>query len=194
MSSERREEIRREMKIRFSGENNPRYGKHCTNETKEKISKANKGQKRMSAPQCVETYQFDMKLNFISKYYSAQEAGRILNIQSNNIRNCLNNMQYSYAGYIWRKKEDVLIKDNTYIPINMIKKSEINREIFQFDSNYNFIRKYKKLGEVLELNKKYKISNITHCLSHINNSAYGYIWRYEKDVGFTEDGKAYFIA
>lgn len=148
----------------------------------------------MSAPQCVETYQFDMKLNFISKYYSAQEAGRILNIQSNNIRNCLNNMQYSYAGYIWRKKEDVLIKDNTYIPINMIKKSEINREIFQFDSNYNFIRKYKKLGEVLELNKKYKISNITHCLSHINNSAYGYIWRYEKDVGFTEDGKAYFIA
>ena len=194
ISLKRREEIRQEMKIRFSGENNPRYGKHCTNETKEKISKANKGQKRMSAPQCVETYQFDMKLNFISKYYSAQEAGRILNIHSNNIRSCLNNIQYSYAGYIWRKKEDILIKDNIYIPINMIKKSEINREIYQFNLNHNFIRKYKKLNEVIELNEKYKKSNITQCLSHINNTAYGYIWRYEKDVGFTEDGETYFIA
>ena len=76
----------------------------------------------------------------------------------------------------------------------MIKKSEINREIYQFNLNHNFIRKYKKLNEVIELNEKYKKSNITQCLSHINNTAYGYIWRYEKDVGFTEDGETYFIA
>ena len=194
MSPEVKQHRIEEARIRFSGSGNPRYGKHCTEETKKKISEAKKGKKLISAPQCIETFQFDMKHNFIAKYYSAQEAGRILNIRSGNIRSCLNNIQYSYAGYIWRKKEDILIKDGTYVPINMIKKNEINREIYQFDSNYNFIRKYKKLNEVLELNKKYKISNITHCLSHINNSAYGYIWRYEKDVGFTKDGKAYFIA
>ena len=68
ISSERKEEIKQMMHIRFSGKNNPRYGKHCTQEIKEKISKSKIGKKMFNAPQCVETYQFDLNFNFIAKY------------------------------------------------------------------------------------------------------------------------------
>ena len=189
MTSERKEEIKQFMHIRFSGKNNPRWGKHCTEETKEKISKSKLGKKMINAPQCIETYQFDLNFNFIAKYYSAQEASRVLNIKSGNIRNCLNNIQYSYNNYIWRKKEDIIIKNNTYFPINLIKKSEYNRKIYQFDLYGNYIYTYKKLNDVLKFNKNYKIENINSCLHYKNKTAYKYIWRYEKDIGFNENGK-----
>lgn len=188
ISSERKEEIKQMMHTKFLGENNPRYGKHCTQETKEKISKSKLGKKMINSIQCVETYQFDLDGNFINKYYSAKEAERQTNLKASNIRNCLNNKQYSYGDYIWRKKEDVIIKNNTYIPINLIEKPKYNRKIYQFDLYGNCMYVYKKLNDVLKSNKNYKIENIIHCLHHINKTAYNYIWIYEEELCII-DGK-----
>lgn len=186
ISPKRREEIRQEMKIRFSGENNPRYGKHCTNETKEKISKANKGQKRVNAPQCIETYQFDTNFNYVNKYYSISDAARICNLKHGNIYRCIKNQQYSHGGYIWRSKENIENINNIYKPINLPKKSNINRKIYQFDIDGNYITSYKKLIDIINYNKNFKICNISRCLNY-GKSAYNYIWKYEDDVDIVDN-------
>lgn len=182
ISSERKEKIKQMMHTKFLGENNPRYGKHCTQETKEKISKSKLGKKMINSIQCIETYQFDLDGNFVNKYYSAKEAERQTNLKASNIRNCLNNKQYSYGDYIWRKKEDVEIFNNIYKPINLPKKNKINRKIYQFDLQGNFITSYKKLNEILKFNKNYKLNSIYGCLKYQCKSIYGYIWRYEEQI------------
>lgn len=183
ITPEKREEIRQAMHIRFSGKNNPRYGKHCTKETKEKMSKALKGQKRPNMPQCVETYQFDLEGNFINKYYSIHEAAITFNLSKVSIYKCVKNQQYSHGDYIWREKKDVKIINDIYKPINLPKKCKINRKIYQFDLKGNFIASYKKLSEI----KQYKKCGINHCLQHMSKTSYGYIWKYEEEIDIIND-------
>ena len=196
ISKERKQEIRELMSKRFSGEGNPRYGTHCTQETKDKISEANKGQERPNAPQCVKVYRFNLNFEYIDNFYSIKKAEKDLNLNSGNISRCVNNLQYSYENYIWRSDKDIYIDSDGIIhPINLIKSSIINRKIYQFTSDsHKFVNKYDKLKFAVNSNEKFKQSTIINCLSHINKTAYGYIWRYEEDIGFIENGEPYFIA
>ena len=99
----------------------------------------------------IETYQFDLNFNFINKYCTAQEAAEANNIFASHIQDCLNNIYYSYGNYIWRRKEDIKIIDNIYIPINLIKKPNTKRKIDQFDLDGNFIASYDRLNKILNL-------------------------------------------
>ena len=133
----------------------------------------------------IETYQFDLNFNFINKYCTAQKAAEVNNIFASHIQNCLNNKYYSYGDYIWRRKEDVKIIDGVYIPINLIKKPNIKRKIYQFDLNGNFVASYNRLNKVLDFNNNFDTHNIYQCLNHIHETSYGYIWKYEKDKDIT---------
>ena len=187
ITPEKREEIRQAMHIRFSGKNNPRYGKHCTEETKRKISESKIGKKLINAPQCIETYQFDSNGNFINKYYSIHEAAITFNLSNVSIYKCVKNQQYSHGDYIWREKKDVKIINDIYKPINLPKKCKTNRKIYQFDLDGNFIRLYKKLNEISEINKEYKKGTINSCLKKNSKTAYGYIWRYEEEINVIDN-------
>ena len=117
--------------------NNSQYGYNMTSggdgtngysmseETKKKISCANKGKKR--TPEEIErirkntpikrygeshkartVYQFTKDGKFIKEYSCAKEAGDILNISNLSIGSVARKEKKSYKGFIWRYKEDVI--------------------------------------------------------------------------------------
>lgn len=155
------DEVKQKQSIRSAGENNPWYGKRLD-----------------FYYQSEETYQFDMNLNFVNKYPSRAEAGRCVGCTKANIMQVINNKRNCAGGFIWRSKYDVVEIDGTYIPINLREeKSKFNR-IFQFNAtNLKLVNIYNSVSET-----GYKKSTIYAACNGNNKTAFGYIWRYEKDV------------
>lgn len=155
------EEFKQKQAVRVSGENNPWYGKRLD-----------------SYYQSEETYQFDMNLNFVNKYSSRADASCSVGCTKANIVQVINNKRNHAGGYIWRSKHDVIEINGKYIPINLRnEKSKFNR-IFQFNtSNKELIKIYNSVYET-----GYKKSTIYAACNGYNKTAFGYIWRYEKDV------------
>lgn len=54
--------------------------------------------------------------------------------------------------------------------------------IIQFDKNGNVVREYSSSAEVRYAMKRDNITNIFNALEGKQKSAYGYIWRYKKDI------------
>lgn len=69
-----------------------------TSSSKIKISDKNKKNN------CKPVIKYDLKNNYISEYYSASEAARILNIDSSCITRCCNNKIKYYKNNIWKWK------------------------------------------------------------------------------------------
>lgn len=59
--------------------------------------------------------------------------------------------------------------------------------IVQFDKNGNVVREYSSSAEVREAMKRDNITNIFNALEGKQKSAYGYIWRYKKDIEETSE-------
>lgn len=54
--------------------------------------------------------------------------------------------------------------------------------IYQFNMQYNFIKKWQSMSEILENNATYKLSAIANNLCAINKSAYNYRWSYNETI------------
>jgi group I intron endonuclease len=74
-------------------------GRRKSQETKDKISKANKGNKpseftmqRLAEVKSKKVYQYDLEGNFIKEWESTREAARFFNIDSTNISRCCKNV------------------------------------------------------------------------------------------------------
>lgn len=50
--------------------------------------------------------QYDANMNLIADYKNPVEAGKILNIDPNRIRNCCSNPKYKFGGFYWRWADD----------------------------------------------------------------------------------------
>ena len=80
----------------FSGENNPNFGKHFSEEYRKKLSD--------SQPKNP-VLQYSKDGEFIAEYNSALEAERKTGINNSNISQCCKGKRKSAGGYIWKYKE-----------------------------------------------------------------------------------------
>lgn len=76
------------------GEKNPMYGKHHSDEIKEKMIKNQPNRKKV--------IQYDKDGNLIKIYDGIREAQRLTGITCQNILNCCRGRQKTAGGYIWR--------------------------------------------------------------------------------------------
>lgn len=104
----RNERTSKKMKGKYKGKNHPMYGKHHLEETKEKISKANKGKKRteetkqkMRKP----ILQYTKDMVFIREWDSAKSVSQELKIYASAITACCKNKLKTAYGFLWKYKE-----------------------------------------------------------------------------------------
>lgn len=85
-------------RLHFTSENNPNYGKHLSDTTKKKLSKANfgKGAKPI--------LQYAKDGEFVREWASAMEAQRELRIAQSSITKCCQGKLKSAGGFVWRYK------------------------------------------------------------------------------------------
>ena len=90
------EESKNKISEALTGENNPNFGKHRSEETKSKISKS-KG--------VYGILQFSKDGELVAEYTSAREAERQTGYNHGNICKCCKGKLKSCDGFIWRYKE-----------------------------------------------------------------------------------------
>ena len=115
-SYKRTDETRRKNSESMTGEKNPMYGKHHSEETKKRISEAKTGKhfseeskKKMSEAQTgnhnrpqTQVLQYSKSGEFIAEYPSIKEAGRQTGCNRGNICNCCKGERKSCGGFIWK--------------------------------------------------------------------------------------------
>ena len=86
-------------------------GKKHTQETKDKISLANKGRESNrkgiiseNHPQSVKVIQYDLDGNFIKEWNCLMDIKRELNFHISNVSLCINNKLSAYKGFKWVRK------------------------------------------------------------------------------------------
>ena len=107
----RNERASKILSEKYSGENHNWYGKHHTEESKQKISEAHKGKKLTEeTKQKLKDYfskpilQYTKEGVFIKEWESGKQASEILNINYCGINNCCNGRTQSSGGFIWKYK------------------------------------------------------------------------------------------
>ena len=95
------DEVKRKLSEAKKGENNPMYGKHCDDETKDKI--------RLRRNKAV--VQYTKEGEFIAEYESALVAKNITGIDSSNISKCCLGKFKSAGGFKWAYKNPPLLKE-----------------------------------------------------------------------------------
>ena len=115
-SYKRTDETRRKNSESMTGEKNPMYGKHHSEETKKRISEAKTGKhfseeskKKMSEAQTgnhnrpqTQVLQFSKNGEFIAEYQSIIEAERQTGCHQSSICQCCKGTRKSCGGYIWK--------------------------------------------------------------------------------------------
>lgn len=141
---------------------------------KQEINENNIGKKR-------EVFQFALDGNFINSYNSIAEASKHSNDSYISIFNDINNKSTKCVNrsFIWRIESDIIIKEDGEI---CLKQEELDAiSVFQFDINGLFIKQYSTLKDCCEVND-YNIYIIRKNLNNKSKTAYGYIWKYKRDV------------
>lgn len=100
----------------MSGKNNPMYGKHHSEEAKQKIRKAHLGKpyklsdeerRKRSERASKPVYKLDKSGNIICKYKSIKEASEDAGAKSTNISFCCRNKNRTAKGFMWRYADDI---------------------------------------------------------------------------------------
>ena len=156
------------QKDRFKDkENHPFYNKHHSEETKEKIGKAN----------ATKVIRYDLNGNFIDIWMSQEYASETLGICKTTISKCCRK-EYGYltaGGYMWEfYTEDYKIKINPYNPITN------KRKIVQYDKKGNLIKVWESIKQASEF---YKVSRtcIKDCCTGRQKSCKGFVWKYYEE-------------
>ena len=101
-SYKRTDKTRRKNSEAHTGEKNPMYGKHHSEDTKRKMSEAHKGKIYANTKPIL---QFSKNGELIAEYSSLTEASRQTGCYQTNICNCCKGERKSTGGYIWKYKE-----------------------------------------------------------------------------------------
>lgn len=181
---------------KYSGKGNPYYGKKHSEETKRKISEHHADVSGINNPFRKDVYQFTVDGEYINKYCSCEEAGKIVGLKNGSGISHAALYHKISANYLWEYEDNVIqeneiykIKEYKYIP-----KRKTNKRIFIFDKNTKKLLYDFESGIIASQKLNIKYSSIIGCARYkYKNVKSNYIYRYEKDVGFDENGKAYFI-
>lgn len=150
----------------------------CSEETKQKISKSNKGKagkykrtdiikEKTSKKNSVKIYQFDLQGNFIKEWESIYKAELYF---GKGIKDNLACKIKTSGGYVWSYNLHFPgYNKNHGLCVAVIQKSKEGNKIKEWNS---FIEIKKEL--------KYPTSNISACCQGKQKSAYGFIWEYKK--------------
>lgn len=97
ITDEERVKFGRKVSERQTGEKNPMYGKHCTEEHKRKIKENHPNRKKV--------YQYDLDGNYIQTFDSITDAQRAIGIKSG-VRLCCQGKIKQAGGYTWKFEEE----------------------------------------------------------------------------------------
>lgn len=168
--------------------------KYVSEETKRKISKNHANVKYDKNPNAKSTYQFNSNGEFVAMYNSVSQAYKITGIDKHSISvACANNRMA--GGYLWAHDNNVIVNQNSYkLKINSyIDKRTIifNKEVFQFTTNGIFVARYNSCEEASKITG---ISRPTISSNAKNKSkSTKYLWRYRDDVIESTDNVGSFL-
>lgn len=81
--------------------------------------------------------------------------------------------------------------NNHYLNLEYIdsldNKNNQSKQLFQYNLNYDFIRNWNSVNDILKVHKDYKQSAIRNNLCKISKSAYNFIWSYEENLQKSEN-------
>lgn len=181
------EERKRQYSIRFSGNRNPFYGKHHSEETKQKIRDNQPDQRGEKSPfygkhhsdetkrkisetkNKIPVVQVDKVGKYLCEFESAREAERITGVPASSILLCCYGKCKSAGGFIWFTKDEydpttqVIYQDNSKKPV------------VQLDKNGVFLQEYESCCDA-ERKTGIDANNIWRCCSVGGFSAGGYLW------------------
>lgn len=167
------------LRLAFTGENSPHYGRKRSEETRRKISDAlkssplNHGRTGSMCKKSQLVYQYDLQGNFVAEYAGQAEAARMVGVPQSDISNACNGKLSVAGGFLWRKT----CSDKIEVNIDY-KKSVRNRNVLQYDKNNNLIKEW---GSVAEISKElgFRAATIRACCSGQIAISHGFIWRYK---------------
>lgn len=172
-------------------------GYHPPIEVRKKISEHHADVSGGNNPFAKKVYQFTLNGVYINNYESVSIAGKQFNSKGRSISHAAiyNKMAF---GYLWVYDDNIIKKNNTYElkEYKYVPKHLTNKRVFGFDKNTKELIYDFESCVIASRETNIKKENISGsaCYKFKTSKTDNYIWRYEKDVGFTKDGKAYFIA
>lgn len=170
-----------------SGENNPMYGKHHTEEARKKISQNRhylRGKEHPGYGKPLPEYlatsrlrpvvQLDKNGQFVAEYSSETEAATITGISDALISGCCNKKHLSAGGFIW-------VFQSEYDPnlIYTYQRQTNGRPVVQLDTNYTFINEYPSI-KAAEENTGVS-HHVNDCCRGIRKKCGGFYWMYKED-------------
>lgn len=182
---------------KYSGKGNPYYGKKHTEETKRKISKHHADVSGINNPNSKRIYQFTLDGKYINQYDSCSTAAKALGYKNGSSK--ISHAALSHGTsikFLWEYENNIIINNgNIKIKKFLYKPFRTNKRVFGFNKDtkelvYDF-ESCVMAAQTLNI-KKENISSCA-CYKYKTVKKYNYLWRYEKDVGFDKNGKAYFI-
>lgn len=119
--------------------------------------------------------QYNLLGELINTFGSLDEASEICRLNKTSIYQCISKKNNTYAGYIWRYKNNN--KDIMQIVDKINTTNSYPKVINMYDLNHVFIRQYKSIAEA-HLDLKISIQNISKCAKGERKTAGGYIWEF----------------
>ena len=116
MSEERRLQLSIERKGTGVGPDNPYFGKHHTEEVKQRLSifhssRPKELQDKMNKSHMKPVAQYDFELNVVATYESIKQASEVTGILYSSIQRCCKKERPSAGGFIWRNLDEPLTKE-----------------------------------------------------------------------------------
>lgn len=176
----------------FSGKDNPFYGKHHTEKTKEILRKKNRERtpsnlealKKISYEKSAPVDQYDKYGNFIKSWDHLADAAKTLKIENSTISEVCKGRRITAGKFIWRFKGEPFrkykIKPSKPSPEKqkeIMQKiiSKLSKPVFQYDLKGNFVAEYTSTQEVKRLTG---IQCSDACTGR-RKTAGGFKWSYE---------------
>lgn len=186
-------ERKEEYSVKFSGENNPFYGKHHTEETRKRNSEWHKEnmfgennpfygkkhseeskRKNSESHRKTAVVQLDKNGDYIAEYESSIDAMKITKVRHSNIINCCRKQCKSAGGFIWQYKDEY---DHTN---KIVYHDNSKRPVVQLDKDGTFICDYISISEASRITNT-NIGSIRNCCLGSGKSAGGYIWVFKEN-------------
>lgn len=185
------EDIKKEISIRISGENNPFYGKKHTNETKKKMKDHHQNYRRANHPQAKRIHQFTIYGDYINTYDCLRDAADSLGVSENMGMRAKEHKISN--GFLWGFDDQVsIINGIPHLNYTYRSLSKNPRHVYMFDYNKEYIKDYISCVDA-STDNNIDCSGISRA-ARKKTKYKKYYWRYEEDIGFTEDGNPYLIA
>ena len=111
LSDEHKKHLSEARKGKYTGKDNPNWGKHMSEENKEKLRKAHQGENNINYGKAgsdttasKRIFQFSLDMKFIKEYPSISEGSRQTGVSLTSISNCCLGKQKTAGGFIWQFK------------------------------------------------------------------------------------------